>query len=170
MMVMVEEISVATATITLYPPPLSCDILAEGQSFQLSNIVVPAPKTHAQAEEQHTALQGLSEKLRSAECVPQHATLLCSSPLLVLTPNPFTHHYNRYRVLLLLKIAALLSATSMVRARALYASSLFYFSRAARNRQQQGGAAAPLRPSDKNDAVLCEQVRESKQRVVVWVV
>jgi GNAT superfamily N-acetyltransferase len=44
------------------------------------------------------------------------------------------------------------------RARALSASSLFYFSRASRNRQQQGGASAPLRLSDKNDAVLCEQV------------
>lgn len=110
--------------------PLSCDTLPQSQPFQLMSIVVPAAKSHPQAQEQHVALEGLAEKLRSSE----------------------------YRVLLLLKIATLLSATSMVRARALYACSLFYFSRASRNRQQQGGASVPLRPSDKSDAVLCEQV------------
>jgi hypothetical protein len=110
--------------------PLSCDVLPEGRVFQLTNINLPPKKNHAQAEEQHLALEGLSEKLRSSE----------------------------YRVLLLLKISTFLSATSMVRARALYACSLFYFSRAARNRQQQGGTSAPLRLSDKNDAILCEQV------------
>lgn len=110
--------------------PLSCDTLPEDRVFQLSNISMPAPKLHAHVEEQHLELEGLSEKLRSSE----------------------------YRVLLLLKISTLLSATSMVRARALYACALFYYSRAARNRQQQGGASAPLRLSDKNDAVLCEQV------------
>lgn len=110
--------------------PLSCDALPEGRVFQLTNIVLPAQKPHAQAGEQHLALEELAEKLRLSE----------------------------YRVLLLLKISTLLSATSMVRARALYACSLFYFSRAVRNRQQQGGTSAPLRLSDKNDAVLCEQV------------
>ena len=110
--------------------PLSCDTLPQSQPFQLMSIVVPAVKSHPQAQEQHVALEGLAEKLRSSE----------------------------YRILLLLKIATMLSATSMVRARALYACSLFYFSRASRNRQQQGGASVPLRPSDKSDAVLCEQV------------
>jgi hypothetical protein len=110
--------------------PLSCDALPEGHVFQLTNVVLPVPKSNAEAGDQYLALQELSEKLRSPE----------------------------YRALLLLKIATLLSATSMVRARALYACSLFYFSRASRNRQQQGGASVPLRLSDKNDAILCEQV------------